>query len=369
MNDTTMIGRGQVEDVRAYVAAVRAWLGRPAGRRGRGAHGRDGGRPRRARGRVGRPAGRPARPARGVRRRAAVRGRAAAARRRRACRMPCRASRGPTAWSARRTSWWPGIRGCASCDRPGGWPRGAVAGWALASVLGTGRVLLLPLVGAALSVWLGLVLRRREPLGTGVRLALGVGNALAVVLLLPMLAFYTSGLRRLLRPGRVRAAGGSGARGERVSRSPTCTPMTPPGNGWTMCGSTTSPASRCVVARRRAGADWARRAGARRLAAGPARPVGVPDAARARGRPVGGATGGLDPALVVVPLAGSAQPSATPSPSTSTSPSASATASPSPAPTPDPHPEPEPVTAESGAQPAAAGDRLSTRRAGATRLQ
>ena len=67
------------------------------------------------------------------------------------------------------------------------WPAGQ-----LASVLGTGGVLLLPLVGAALSMWLGQVLRRREPLGTGVRAALGAGNALAVVLLLPMLAFYGS---------------------------------------------------------------------------------------------------------------------------------------------------------------------------------
>ena len=71
--------------------------------------------------------------------------------------------------------------------------RGAVAGWVLAAVLGTGRTLLLPLVGAALSMWLGLVLRRREPLGRGVSAALGVGNTLAVVLLLPMLSSYTSG--------------------------------------------------------------------------------------------------------------------------------------------------------------------------------
>ena len=70
-----------------------------------------------------------------------------------------------------------------------------MAGWVVAAVLGTGRTLLLPLVGAALSMWLGLVLRRREPLGTGTRFALGVGNALAVVLLLPMLASYTSGGR------------------------------------------------------------------------------------------------------------------------------------------------------------------------------
>jgi hypothetical protein len=78
--------------------------------------------------------------------------------------------------------------------RPTWWlARGAVAGWVVAAVLGTGRTLLLPLVGAALSMWLGLVLRRREPLGSGVRFALGVGNALAVVLLLPVLASYTSG--------------------------------------------------------------------------------------------------------------------------------------------------------------------------------
>ena len=39
-------------------------------------------------------------------------------------------------------------------------------GWVLASILGTGRTVLLPLVGAALSMWLGLALRRREPLAT-----------------------------------------------------------------------------------------------------------------------------------------------------------------------------------------------------------
>ena len=78
--------------------------------------------------------------------------------------------------------------------RPTWWlARGAVAGWVLASVLGTGRVVVLPLVGAALSMWLGLVLRRREPLGGGLRGALWTGNALAVLLLLPMLASYTAG--------------------------------------------------------------------------------------------------------------------------------------------------------------------------------
>ena len=42
-------------------------------------------------------------------------------------------------------------------------------------------------------MWLGLVLRRREPLGSGLRVALGAANVLAVLLLLPMLASYTSG--------------------------------------------------------------------------------------------------------------------------------------------------------------------------------
>lgn len=75
--------------------------------------------------------------------------------------------------------------------RPTWWlARGAVAGWALAEVLGTGRTLLLPMVGAALSMWLGLVLRRHEPLGAGLRFVLLGGNVLAAVLLLPMLSFY-----------------------------------------------------------------------------------------------------------------------------------------------------------------------------------
>lgn len=77
--------------------------------------------------------------------------------------------------------------------RPTWWlARGALAGWLVTPVLGTGRIVLLPLVGAALSMWLGLVLRRREPLGTGVRVALAGANALAVVLLLAMLASFTS---------------------------------------------------------------------------------------------------------------------------------------------------------------------------------
>ena len=78
--------------------------------------------------------------------------------------------------------------------RPTWWlARGAVLGWILASVLGTGRTVLLPLVGAVLSMWLGLTLRRREPLATPARVALASANVLAALLLLPMVASYTSG--------------------------------------------------------------------------------------------------------------------------------------------------------------------------------
>jgi len=52
---------------------------------------------------------------------------------------------------------------------------------------------LLPLAGAALSMWLGLTLRRREPLATPARVALASANVLAAFLLLPMVASYTSG--------------------------------------------------------------------------------------------------------------------------------------------------------------------------------
>ena len=75
------------------------------------------------------------------------------------------------------------VAGAGCRRRVGRWPRS----WA------PGARCCCPLVGAALSMWLGLVLRRREPLGAGTRFALGAGNALAVVLLLPMLASYTSG--------------------------------------------------------------------------------------------------------------------------------------------------------------------------------
>ena len=83
------------------------------------------------------------------------------------CRMPCRASRGPTAWCATRTSSWPGIRGCASCDRPGGWPGAPSPAGCRRGARHRPHPAAPPLVGAALSMWLGLVLRRREPLGTG----------------------------------------------------------------------------------------------------------------------------------------------------------------------------------------------------------
>ena len=192
MNDTTVIGSaGQVEDVRAYVAAVRAWLadlptdevedltaGMEADLAERAAE---------SGGPLGSLLGEP---------------QAYAAELRAAAGLPPRVEvltpdavpREP--WTDRLereahelVEQHPWLREL----RPTWWlARGAVAGWAVASILGTGRTLLLPTVGAALSLWLGLALRRRDPLGTMAQAALGAGNVLAVVLLLPMLAFYTS---------------------------------------------------------------------------------------------------------------------------------------------------------------------------------
>ncbi len=190
MNDTTVIEAAQAEDVRAYVAAVRAWLADlPSDEVEELTAGMEADLAERAAesgGTLGGLLGQPE---------------AYAAELRSAAGLPPRAD--VVVPDAVRTEPWtdrlereahelvarhPWLREL----RPTWWlARGAVAGWAVDAVLGTGRVLLLPLVGAALSLWLGLVLRRREPLGAGLRFALGAGNALAVVLLLPMLAFYT----------------------------------------------------------------------------------------------------------------------------------------------------------------------------------
>ena len=194
MNDTTVIGAAeQVDDVQAYVRAVRAWLGDlPADEVEDLTAGMEADLAERAAesgGPLGGLLGEPE---------------AYAAELRSAAGLPPRVDVVAAPDAVRREPWTdrlardahelvarhPWLREL----RPTWWlARGAVAGWVVAAVLGTGRTLLLPLVGAALSMWLGLVLRRREPLGTGTRFALGVGNALAVVLLLPMLASYTSG--------------------------------------------------------------------------------------------------------------------------------------------------------------------------------
>ena len=71
--------------------------------------------------------------------------------------------------------------------------RGAVLGWLLAAMLGTGRTVALPLIGAGVSLWLGFELRRREPLRAVARVAMGGANALAAIALLPMMSTYTSG--------------------------------------------------------------------------------------------------------------------------------------------------------------------------------
>ena len=130
MNDTTMIGAaGQVEDVRAYVPAVRAWLADlPADEVEELTAGMEADLAERAAesgGPLGGLLGQPEAYAAELRSAAGL----PAARRRggAGCRAARAVDRPPGARA--RTSSWPGIRGCASCDRPGGWPRGAVAGW------------------------------------------------------------------------------------------------------------------------------------------------------------------------------------------------------------------------------------------------
>jgi HAAS len=194
MNDTTVMGAAeQAQDVRAYVAAVRAWLADlPADEVEDLTAGMEADLAERAAesgGTLGALLGEPEAYAAELRSAAGLPPRSAS--------VVADAAPPREPWTDRlareghelvaRQPWLRELR-------PTWWlVRGAVAGWVVASVLGTGRVLALPLIGAALSLWLGLVLRRREPLGAGPRFSLGAGNALAVLLLLPMLAFYTSG--------------------------------------------------------------------------------------------------------------------------------------------------------------------------------
>ncbi len=329
MNDTTMMGAARAEDVRAYVAAVRAWLADlPADEVEELTAGMEADLAERAAesgGPLGDLLGQPEAYAAELRAAAGLPPRVDVV-------VPDAAPREP--WTDRlereahelvaRHPWLRELR-------PTWWLlRGAVAGWALASLLGTGRVLLLPLVGAALSVWLGLVLRGREPLGTKGSTALGVANTLAVVLLLPMLAFYTSAsdgysdpaaFEQPVAPGlaangspvtNVYAYDAAGQRlsdvrlydqyGQPITVSPDAVPVP------------TGPDGQELVA-------WP--PDQRALSVFPTRLVPGAD-------PWAAPQEGWTPPSVVVPLAGSAQPSATPSPSTSASPSASASAYPTP---------------------------------------
>src|SRR6187431_418045 len=117
MNDTTVIGSaGQVEDVRAYVRAVRAWLGDlPADEVEDLTAGMEADLAERAAesgGPLGGLLGQPE---------------AYAAELRSAAGLPARVdvvvpdAVRQDAWCATHTSWWRGIRGCASCGPPGGW--------------------------------------------------------------------------------------------------------------------------------------------------------------------------------------------------------------------------------------------------------
>jgi len=338
MNDATMIGAAQVEDVRAYVAAVRAWLADlPADEVEDLTAGMEADLAERAAesgGTLGDLLGQPEAYAAELRSAAGLPPRVEVV-------VPDAVSHEP--WTDRldreahelvgrhpwlrelRLTWW--------------LARGAVAGWALASVLGTGGVLLLPLVGAALSVWLGLVLRGREPLGTKASAALGVANTLAVVLLLPMLADYTSASYRPSDPSafeqpvapglsangspitNVYAYDAAGQRvadvrlydqyGQPITVSADAVPVPVGPNGEDV-------------------AAWP--PDERALSVFPMRLVPGADPWAAQQE------GGWTPPMVVVPLAGSAQSSATPSPSTSAGPSASATDSPTPTGTPTPNP-------------------------------
>jgi hypothetical protein len=337
MNDTTVIGAAQAEDVRAYVAAVRAWLADlPADEVEELTAGMEADLAERAAesgGPLGDLLGQPE---------------AYAAELRSAAGLPPRVE--VVVPDAVRTEPWtdrlereahelvarhPWLREL----RPTWWlTRGAVAGWAVDALLGTGRVLLVPLIGAALSLWLGLALRRRKPLGKGGQAALAAGNALAVVLLLPMLSFYGSpawdsssvevsdpaavsaGLTANGQPvTNVYAYDAAGQRvadvrlydqyGQPITVSPEVVPVPVGPNGEETVAWPPDPRALAVFPLRLTTTDpWA------------------------------STEGGWVPPMVVAPLAGSAQPSATQSPSASPSPSASASASSSPTATPTPSP-------------------------------
>lgn len=193
MNDTRVIGSpGQVEDVRAYVGAVRAWLADlPADEVEDLTAGMEADLAERAAesgGPLGGLLGEPEAYAAELRSAAGLPPRVEVV-------LPDAVRREP--WTERlgrdaqavvaRHPWLRELR-------PTWWlARGAVLGWIIASVLGTGRTVLLPLLGAGLSMWVGLTLRRREPLATPARVGLGAANVLAAIVLLPMLASYTSG--------------------------------------------------------------------------------------------------------------------------------------------------------------------------------
>ena len=193
MNDTTVIGPvGQAEDVHAYVAGVRAWLADlPADEVEDLTAGMEadlGERAAESGGTLGALLGDPEVYAAELRSAAGLPPRSAPV-------VGDAAAREPWTDQVQRAAHellarYPWLREL----RPTWWlARGAVLGWVLASVLGTGRTLLLPVLGAGLSLWLGLVLRRRERLGHPAGLALAVANVLAAVLLLPMVATYTVG--------------------------------------------------------------------------------------------------------------------------------------------------------------------------------
>ena len=336
MNDTTMMGAALAEDVRAYVAAVRAWLADlPADEVEELTAGMEADLAERAAesgGPLGALLGQPEAYAAELRSAAGLPPRADVV-------APDAVPREP--WTDRlereahelvaRHPWLRELR-------PTWWlARGAVAGWVVAQLFGTGRVVLLPLLGAALSMWLGLVLRRREPLGNGLGVALGAGNALAVVLLLPMLAFYTAGSGEFtdvsgpaLIPDGLSSGGGRvsnvyvyDAAGQRVSDVRL---FDQDGNPLTV-SSEVVPVPTDLNGPELG--EWPPDPSA--LGVFPLRIVATAD-------PWMSADGQWAPPLVMAPLARSAQPSATPSPSTSVGPSASATASPTPTPTSSPSP-------------------------------
>ena len=186
MNDTTTVGNDpQVDDVRAYVGAVRAWLGDlppeevedlTAGMEADLAE-----RAAESGGTLGALLGEPEAYAAELRSAAGLPPRwvpAAAAAPRPATVRTLGASVRATGDDAlRRFPWLRDLR-------PAWWlARGAVAGWLLQSMFGTSNWLL-PLVGAAVSFWIG----RRTAAGrmpSGSRGLLVAGNALAIVLLLP----------------------------------------------------------------------------------------------------------------------------------------------------------------------------------------